>query len=291
MVGREGDTFEGLARLAIDVHDQLYALDTRRRTIQRFDRFHRRLPTWTIPGDQANPPVDIAALHHGLLVLLADGTIVYYNQDGVQERELPSAKTMQLGVRLDTATSIEVDHAGMVYICWSRNEAVTRYLPDGSFGGVRHPDMWLNCDMLADGQGRTLAIDEQRMVYVHDAQGWRLQSFPLGTRQGGVLQSPTYWSVSPDGMTLSVVDTRRYAIAIYDLSDLRVPPIVIGQRGRNNGQFEQPTGIAVDAAGRSYAFPIRKIIMSASFPSRVISYLNSVIMSEVATLKRLLILT
>ena len=90
------------------------------------------------------------------------------------------------------------------------------------------------------------------MAYIHDAEGWRVQSFPLSSRQGGVLETPTYWAISPDGQTLSVIDTRRYALAIYDLSNLRVPPLVIGQRGRNNGQFNQPTAVAVDAMGRSY---------------------------------------
>ena len=100
MVGREGDTFEGLDQLAVDAKDNLYALDSRRRTIQRFDRFHRRLKTWSIPGDQKIAPVDIAAHQGGLLVLMANGEVRKYDDSGAVAATYGSAATMQLGVRL-----------------------------------------------------------------------------------------------------------------------------------------------------------------------------------------------
>ena len=57
------------------------------------------------------------------------------------------------------ATKVSVDNAGYTLVFWGRNQAVARYAPNGSFAGVRNPEMLARCSLLADGQGRVIGIE------------------------------------------------------------------------------------------------------------------------------------
>ena len=65
--GKGNDSFTGLTQLALSRNGELLCLDAAQAQVQRFDRFHRRLPTWQLQHDAKNPAVDIAAHAKGTL--------------------------------------------------------------------------------------------------------------------------------------------------------------------------------------------------------------------------------
>lgn len=249
------DGFRSLTRVAAGPDGTVYALDIETLVVQRFDRHHRRLASWNVAGanDGDQAPVDLAWHSQGLLVLLADGTILVFDHQGSPGRAWQSVAETGWFDDVDAPTSIDVDGLGSIVVTYPRPGIIARYNSSGAITGVRGNSLWALDRFVTDGAGTIIGLDEDAaQVSVFDADGWLVRRFGSSERDGGPFDEPGRMAVSPDGRYLSIVDEGRIAIIRYDLTRPNDRPLVFGQRGDNNGQFEEPTDITIDEAGRTY---------------------------------------
>lgn len=252
-LGRAGsgaDAFQQLGRLTVDRRGTVFALDLRQRSIQRFDRFHRRLPTWTVPDE--GEAVDLAAHPLGLVLLMADGSLRVLGEDGELIHSIAGPAASGLVDRLDAAHRLSVDHAGVILATFPRSQVLARWWPDGSPGGILGTALIERMQLHADGRGRILAYEPGQRLFIHDAQGWRTQAIPVAQSAGGMIERPGPLAVSKDGGLAAVLDLRRYAVGLIDLDKPDVPPLLFGQRGSGNGQFEDLSALSIDGQRRIY---------------------------------------
>ena len=249
--GKEADAFGGLSRLALGRSGELYCLDGTQ--VQRFDRFHRRLPTWKLQTDAKNPPVDIAVHAKGVLILLASGQVLVADAKGQTSQAWKGLGDVGLVARAGLASGFTVDAAGEVFVTFPDYGYVARYSADGVFSGVAGAPLWQQSSYALDGQGRTLGLDVgSGALSLFDQDGFLLTRIGGLVRSGGVLSRAGAMAVAPDGLSAVVLDTSEMHVVRYDLADLKAKPLMFAQPGKNNGQFLAPVAVAMDAAGRSY---------------------------------------
>jgi len=257
-LGRQGkgaDSFTALSRIALGPKGELYALDREQRQVQRFDRFHRRLDTWEIPGDVRVAVIDLAVHARGLLVLLASGQIVVFNAKGIAGEAIPAAADAKLH-ELGEPDSLAVDANGDIYVAYPRQACLARHDASGALTGLRGAALWLpGRRFAADGSGRLYMLDlDTGLVGVFDAEGWLLGRFG-GSGRKAVFGEPVRLAASPSGAAIAVLDVERKQVARFASATLLAPgekPLLFGQPGKNNGQLSNPVDIACDEAGRSY---------------------------------------
>ncbi|MBA3708803.1 MAG: hypothetical protein H0W83_08305, partial [Planctomycetes bacterium] len=253
-VGRAGDgdeDFTGLSRIALGPAGELYALDAAKRRIHRFDRFQRRLPTWTITGDVALQPVDLAPHPRGLLLLMASGHVQVYDAKGLAREMMAPLAESQLASDTGKANSILVDGTDFL-VTYAGSKLVARHSAQGAVAGVRGAPLRAAKQWTADGSGRVHALDEDGYVYSFDAEGWRYARSGGLAKHGGPFVDPIAIAASPDGQTVAVIDAKKKSIVRLRPGNPKEAPLVFGQPGKNNGQFEDPIALSVDEAGRTY---------------------------------------
>jgi len=251
--GQGPDGFQGLSRLARDRFGMLYALDARQATIQRFDRFHRRLTTWGLQLDKRETPVDLAISQDRLLVLLSSGVIVNLNTEGVASPFATSA-VGQLIDRLGDPGSLNTDAAGQILVTYPRDQIIVRYDIDGHLTGIRGAGLWSYALLSVDGRGHCFGLNSNSgFIYEHDVEGWRLARFAGLTRHKGPFErAPVSMRVAYDGTSLVALDEDQHAVLRFDLTQPGYPSITIGGRGKDNGEFEEPVSLDLDDAGNIY---------------------------------------
>lgn len=253
--GKGGDAFTGLSRLALGRGGELYCLDATQGQIQRFDRFHRRLPTWNLQVDAKNPPVDIAVHAKGVLVLLSSGQILVADGKGQTPQAWKGLGDVGLVARAGLASAFTVDAAGEVFVSYPDYGYVTRYSAEGGFSGVAGAALWQQSVYALDGQGRVFGLDHATgALSLFDQDGYLVTRIGGLVRSGGVLTRAGAMAVTPDGQAAVVLDTSAMQVVRYDLTNPKAKPLVFAQPGKNNGQFLAPLAVAVDGAGRSYVF-------------------------------------
>jgi DNA-binding beta-propeller fold protein YncE len=252
------DGFVGLSRIALGPAGELYCLDAGQGQILRFDRFQHRLETWTLQVDPHNPPLDLAVHPKGLLVLLTSGQVLVVNARGLAGESWKGLSESRLVERPGSASSLMVDASHEVFVTYGDGD-LARYSPEGVLTGVRSPALWSYSRFAADGQGRLYALDEDAAaVYQYDAEGFRIERLGGALKGGGSLSKPVAIAVSPDGAALSVVDAGQSAVVRFNLAAPADKPLQFGQPGKNNGQFQDPIAVAMDAAGRSYVLDAKQ---------------------------------
>jgi len=256
-LGREGegkDAFSTLRRIALGAGEMLYCLDSEQFLVQRFDRYHRRLESWTVQGDRDNPPVDLAAHPMGLLVLLSDGTLLVFNQNGVASRALPPLSETGLFERLGTPSSVSVDAGGMVLVTYPDDGLVVRYNRAGEFSGVRGTALWEQLTRFTvDGAGGSYGLsDDTGLISAFDAEGWLRFRVGGTERYGGPFERAGALAATHDGRYLYALDERRICVMRFDLTQPQSRPLIFGQEGENAGQFDEPVALAVDDEDRCY---------------------------------------
>lgn len=252
-IGRAGDgadDFSALARIALGPEGELFALDQKRRRIHRFDRFQRRLPTWEVSGDPSQGPIDLAVHPRGLLVVLGNGSIQIYDAKGLAREAMPPLGESGLAPSPGTPGSIAVDGAGEIVVVYPDGGLLARYAATGQVTGVRGVALRACERWCADGAGRLYAYDDSGNLRVHDAEGW------MTARLSGLGSKCIAVAASPDGRWVAGIDAKRTAVVRINPADAKEPPLVFGQPGKNNGQFEEPTQLAFDGAGRCYVLDI-----------------------------------
>lgn len=256
-LGRTGtgiDSFTELSRVCLDARGVCYALDVSQRMVQRFDTFHRRLPTWTIEGDAAVTLVDIAVHPLGLLILLSDGRVLIHTDKGLSGTALPSVAQSGLVNRLTLPSSISVDRTNRIYVTYPREKIMVRYGSRGQFAGVRGPGMWSYTTVAADAKGWMYGLDARSgFIYAHDDEGWRMYRLGGLERAGGPFLQADKLAVAWDGSALVVSDKKKLALYRYTLGNGNdKPSAVFGQKGKNNGQFLSISALCMDDAGVTY---------------------------------------
>ncbi len=255
-IGRAGDgdeDFKELSRIALGPGGELFALDSAKRRIQRFDRFQRRLASWPVTGDPNLQPVDIAVHPRGVLLLLTNGQIQIYDAKGLAREAMNPLTEARLCGDPGKAAALTVDASGEIFVTYPDSGLVARYSAQGAVTGVRgaslrEPALW-SCD----GNGRVYALDaDDGSLYVHDAEGWRTARLGGLVKKGGPFANPIALCASPDGQTVAVLDAKKMAVVRLRPGNPKEAPLVFGQPGKNNGQFDDPIALSVDEAGRTY---------------------------------------
>lgn len=99
----------------------------------------------------------------------------------------------------------------------------------------------------SDSAGRIYVTDVvQKRVVVFDKNG----DFVLAMGKEGELESPTGIALDEGRRRVYVVDTRKHNIAVFDFDGNLVT--TLGERGKEPGQFNFPTNLAVGADGTLY---------------------------------------
>jgi DNA-binding beta-propeller fold protein YncE len=251
--GKGQDAFTGLSRLALARSGELLCLDATQAQLQRFDRFHRRLPTWQLQTDAKNPPVDVAVHAKGVLVLLASGQVLVADAKGQTSQAWKGLGDFGLVPRAGLASSLTVDASGEVFVTYPEYGFIARYSAEGVFSGVSGASLWTQTHYALDGQGHFIGLDAgSGMLSLFDQDGFLLARFGGLVRGGGVIARAGAFAVAPDGQSAVVLDTSEMHVVRFDLTDPKIKPLVFAQPGKNQGQFQSPLSVAMDAAGRSY---------------------------------------
>ncbi|MBA2481462.1 MAG: hypothetical protein H0V44_12430 [Planctomycetes bacterium] len=254
-IGRAGgndDDFAGLSRIALGPAGELYALDAVKRRIHRFDRFQRRQPTWTMTGDASLQPVDLAVHPRGVMLLMASGHIQVYDAKGLSREMIAPLSESQLAADVGKASSLTVDGTGDMIVTYAASKLVARHSSQGAVTGVRGMPLRASPLVSADGSGRIHALDtEDGYVYSCDAEGWRCTRSGGLAKRGGPFANPIALAAGLDGQTVAVLDAKKMAV-VRLRPGTKEAPLVFGQPGKNNGQFEDPIALAVDESGRTY---------------------------------------
>ena len=248
-----GDGFGSVDRVAVDPTGQLFVLDRSKQTVWLYSPEHKKLGSYSLRGMEA--AADIAWHPNGLLVLMSTGKILVMNHEGVAFQTMQPINDNYLLRGTFEPDSISVDAAGTILVTWPRDGIIVRYAPDGAVTGVRGPKLWSGQDLVAtDANGFTCAMNSKTAwITRFDPEGWMLNRFGGSeSRDGGYFQRPSTMAISPDGQHLAVLDTRRVSVIRYDVQNVNNRPLIFGQEGKNDGQFDEPMAIAMDAAGRTY---------------------------------------
>ncbi len=248
-IGEGDDAFRSLTRLALAIDGSLSCLDPEQRQVLRFDRL-RRLGTLALPKDKASLPIDIAHASNGrdLLVLTKDGRVLSLDGQGGSTVVVKAPAESDLVAKPGDAIALAVDPAGDILITW--DEGLVSRQRAGGAAAWRGARLRKGGPFATDGQGRIIRLDaDARCLEIFDAEGWLTRRIPTGKAE-----DVRALAVVPDGSAVHLLDRKNRQILRFRLDDghLSDPPAVFGQEGKNPGQFEAVTDLAVDAAGRSY---------------------------------------
>lgn len=252
-LGRSGsgsDSWQGLTAVAVDRTGDLYALDQVAHSVTHYDRFQRRVESWTVPADPKDAPVDLA-VHptRGVLVLYAGGRLVAVSAAGAAEAAQP---VLGAGVDPGPARGLAIDQLGEVVTCHQERSALVRYDATLACTGIRAErarDLGL---WTADGLGRSYGLDPSTgLVTIYDPEGWAVTRVETGAKGGGMFGATLGLAVDPAGTRLWVSDSGKYGVHRLDLEKTSSAGL-LGSEGDNHGQFAEPVAIAVDEAGRVY---------------------------------------
>lgn len=237
--------------LATDSHDNLYV--THGSGVQKFDSDGKLLASWGTRGTgagQFNSPAAIA--------LDSQGNLYIADTDNSRVQVLdPSGKFLsQWGKSgsgdsaLDHPYGIAVDAQGNVYVADSRNARVQKFDRNGKFLlRWSAPD---GTNGKFDPMG--IAVEPQANIVVADGRNGRLMRFDpngviLTTIAEGNLAG--VWAVAVDAQgNLYALDWSARRVLVYDASGKRIADW--GGKGKGDGQFVSPQGIAIDTQGHIY---------------------------------------
>lgn len=248
--GTGQDAFQQLVAVAVDRAGDLFALDAGQHAVIHYDRFQRRVETWTVPADPKDPPVDLA-VHpvRGLLVLYASGRLIAVSTAGAVDATQP---VLDAGVDPGPARSLAIDQLGEVITCHPERAAFVRFAADLKCAGVRAERMRSQTLWSADGAGRSYGLDpDTGLVTIYDAEGWAVARVDAEAKGGGMFGSTLGLAVDPTGTRLWAVDSKKHGVHRIELDKTSIASVV-GVEGDNNGQFQEPLAVTCDDAGRIY---------------------------------------
>ncbi len=243
-LGRAGsgkDGFQSVTALTCDRQGTLYLLDAAAKQLAVFDRFQRRQGTWSIPADEADPPVAIASHPKGVLVARKSGALAVLGDKGSVLPQRPSLAASGLVEDAGTCTGLGADALGETVLCLSEGW-LHRFTPELESAGVRGAALRRATAAGADGSGALALLDGPKLRRF-DAEGWCTQVVSAPGRQ------PHAVSLMADGSATVVLDRKGCEIhRLIGAADGKV----FGTSGSNPGEFDDPLALAVDESGRIY---------------------------------------
>jgi len=206
-----------------------YVLNIGDKNIRRFQQRVSALPATPVQVTADTPPPPLGSLHEGMTNMFEGGR-------GTGKGEF------------DSPTGIAVDASGNVLVADTNNGRIEKFSPSGTFvsplgsKGTGHGQL---------GQPNGIAVDRASNIYVAEAGNHRVQKLaPDGTfiaewkGPAPGFYGPRRIAIGPDD-SIYVVDQGRTRIAKFS-PDGRVLA-VWGTAGSGDGQFSDPTSVAVDS--------------------------------------------
>jgi sugar lactone lactonase YvrE len=255
-LGRPGDDeqgFSGLVDVTVDADGACWALDARAGRILRFDRRQRRLPAWPVQTDSRNPAVAIALHPAGVLTLLANGRLLLTRPDGSPAAQASAEPSLSRAADGARATALVCDPDGTAWTVWAERGLVGRHGADLAPRGWRGPTTLPGAAWAFDGEGRLWGVDEDsRRLRRYGPGGFLLQELGADAQGRDLIRRGIAVAVAEQGGCAVVVDRSARTALRFDLAGDPLAPRVLGQRGNDLGQFEDPVAAAMDEQGRIY---------------------------------------
>ena len=248
--GTGQDAFQQIVAVAVDRAGGLYALDAGQRIVIHYDRFQRRVATWSVPGELKDQPVDVA-IHpqRGVLVLHASGRLMAVSTKGATDVTAP---LLDVGIDVGPARSLAIDQLGEIITCHPEHAAFVRFSAEITCTGVRAERMRGQSLWTADGAGRSYGLDQDSgLVTIYDPEGWAVRRVETEAKGGGMFGSTLGLAVDPSGSRLWVSDSKKHGVHRIELEKTANAGFLGGQ-GENNGQFQEAVAVSSDDAGRVY---------------------------------------
>jgi DNA-binding beta-propeller fold protein YncE len=266
----EFERFLILKDLAVDAYRNVYVLDNKTNTIQKFDSTGHFLIKWGGPSDDSNPengkfnkPVGVA--------VDADGMVYVTDMDNHRVQKFTSDGEFVLtwGIQgsgdgeFNQPHGITVDFHGLVYVADRNNNRIQIFEPDGTF--IKRfgfdPVLIYPVAVAVDRHGFIYVLDCGHRVLKFSADGecitqWGKDDGSDTTGSGdGEFEYPSDIALDSQG-NIYVVDSGNHRIQKFTSNGRFITKWGSnngdGTMGSGDGEFHNPYGIAVDSEGSVY---------------------------------------
>jgi DNA-binding beta-propeller fold protein YncE len=234
--------------IAADARGTVYVADTKNSRIEVFDgsgQFVRQFGGKGPGLTEFNEPCGLAVDSQGDL-WVADtwnNRIVHYSSDGQALGAIGAPDNAFFGPR-----AIVVSNKNIVYVADTGNKKVVRFDRDGrrlgDFGGEGSGpgELIEPVGLAADASGNIHVADTgNHRIQVFDSEGKFLRQYPVSGWKD--FYTEPYLAIGP-GDILLVTDAWGGRVSAYDSRG------VLRRSWKADGEFKQPTGIAIDPFGR-----------------------------------------
>lgn len=250
--------------VAVSASGEVYVVDKANNMVQKFDSqgvFVRRWGSYGNGNGQVNAPQGVAVDLSGNVYVADTGNSRIQKFDSNGNVSLIIGSAGSTDGKLNSPQGVAIDSSGNIYVADTGNNRIQVFNSSGTY--VRK---W---GSLGGGNGQFnspqgVAVDSSGNVYVADTVNNRIQKFDsAGTfRIAWGSSGAGDWNFSsPAGIAVDisgyiyVTDTSNKVIKKFksDATDHHIDLIIRwGTSGSNDGQFSNPTGIAVDSDGNVY---------------------------------------
>ena len=161
-----------------------------------------------------------------------------------------TAKTNSPSIELEEARGLYVAGNGDVIVSWHRSQHLTHHTQGGSFVGLRGSDLNAKTTKIfTSGQGETFMVSET-VVNILSPTGWLKKTVALSEKVGGPIEDVGPIAINPQGTLIAAADLDKNFISLFDLKTDTTSRV--GRRGKNNGELDEITALAMDAQNRIY---------------------------------------
>ena len=157
----------------------------------------------------------------------------------------------QAGTRMEKPYAVTADNSGRIFVGETATGTVQVFDVENRkfeiWGQSGPGSLKLPLGIASDSQGRIYVTDgKQKRLVVFDRTG----EFMMAMGGKDQLERPVGVAVDEARGRIYVVDSHIHAIVVFDMAGNRVSQI--GKRGKEPGQFNFPTNIALDKDGKLY---------------------------------------
>lgn len=270
--GGSDGTFDGPRDVAVDERGSVFVTDFNNKRVKRFDTQGTLLNAWSVPGASSPGGVTCSGTGAVFVTDLTLNRVLAYDPSGTLLHQW-GAFGINPG-QFNQPASITVSHEGRFYVTDRGNHRVQSFVPvpanatvavsvagDTKVEAHETFEVALSSPVNAafrKGTATGFALNDDVEVGVADAGAVEGAAGSLGVPFGVTLSGPNPIPVSVHVQTedgAATVAGNDYFAASADLVIPTLPPAYAlqwGGQGSATGQFESPTGVAIDATGHVY---------------------------------------